>query len=139
MKTNFTYSYAYSSAFVEISKFNLKTKFYPCDLIESWEFFIENVEDGYGDIGPEYDYDRWVRNNIEPFLYEVSLDNFPDHNEFKKVIQELDTRFLTATQPNPSLSELNSGWWNKRLPLKAGKEFIDFIGEDTLKKNRNYN
>lgn len=59
---------------------------------------------------------------------------FPEHFHFIQRIQQIDSKFLEVTQVDPRHNTMETKLWESRLPVRATKTYINFLGKDLLKK-----
>lgn len=88
----------------------------PCtlnSLFSAWRSVVAEVEEGYAWCKPELDNDIWCRSalaRVWPLLPpRVQTLRRPE-------LDELDTRFRTATIPWPGQGEEPGRWWKRRVP-----------------------
>jgi hypothetical protein len=92
-------------------------------LLERWENFVSEVEEGYDDSIYEYTNDLSVRD-----LIQVIVDNSPKsfHDKLVGALRIWDERFKKATEglKRPVLPnrEKSQAWWWFRVPIKSGSE-----------------
>ncbi len=129
----FEYSDDYARKFGDVAEIKFSKRFFPDQCIRGWEYLIEEIEKGYNWESYELDYDVGHRETADFFLNENSLNNFPEHQEFKKLISELDTKFLNLTQVNPRLESFDElYWWEKRLLKYGGEKYREYLDEQEL-------
>jgi hypothetical protein len=95
-------------------------------LLERWENFVSEVEEGYDDSIYEYTNDLSVRD-----LLQVVVDNCPLALRDKLIgaLRIWDERFNKATEESkrPVLpdKERSQAWWWFRVPVKRGSELVN--------------
>ena len=111
-----------------LESFSKKSK-YKIDLdklLEKWESFIKNVEEGYSDSIYEYTNDLSTRDLINR-LMESDLSS-SIKSKLASIIEELDQRFERATYKIESSLIPNKSkdikWWF-RIPNKISDDFED--------------
>ncbi len=130
----YEYSDDYCRRFADVAESNFLVRMYPNDTIDGWHRLVESLNEGYDDVPPEFDSDIYIREWIEIFIIEKSLIPFPEHIHFQECIKQIDFKFLEVTQVHPQHNTKKSKLWEFRLPLIATKTYIEFLGQDYLKK-----
>ena len=99
----------------------------PEDIIIQWRDFVQDIEDGYNCVPPEFDHDlNLVRADIDFPLNSSDLQEFEDHKNFCSAIHDIDKKFLSLTNEIKFLP-IEWNWWQRRVLKKAGPEYADFI------------
>jgi hypothetical protein len=103
-------------------------------VIDGWAELVAKVEAGYNATPPELEYAlSMAREPIDALLMEGSLHGFPEHRKFIRAVQQLDTRFLELTFEAPLHPE-DFAWFHRRVPRRAGPEYVEFLSEDLKRK-----
>jgi hypothetical protein len=129
------YSAAYLTAFNAVSKQCQLTLRRPEVWIANWERLVTLIEEGYDDIPPELDNDIDIhRGSLNAFLHHISLQGFPEHQQFVQAIDMLDNRFNEASFPHPERNAPASHWWYGRVMKKGTDEYISWFDEPIRKR-----
>jgi hypothetical protein len=92
-------------------------------LLDNWENFVSEVEEGYNDSIYEYTNDLSARNLLQLLVENSSL---AFRNKLIGVLQGLDERFKQATEESNylvlNIQKKSQGWWWFRIPIKMGPE-----------------
>ena len=124
------YKREYGEAFMALSK-RVGTKYpeTPYQAIEEWESLVEQMKNGYSSIQPELEHDlELIREPIETFLVDPNLSQFDDHQEFRRMIEDLDNEFLKISIEHPEWKRNNDfRWWGNRILKYGSKEYADFL------------
>jgi hypothetical protein len=129
MNISFNYSEDYLSIFSALAERIERNKLLPTDIINRWNNLVEQIENGYDNIHPELDNDLdTFRDPVFTFILDDELNLLPEHDQFKIIIKQIDERFINCTQVHPDWTVDSRKWWENRIPLKAKKKYIDFMG-----------
>lgn len=104
-------------------------------LLEIWDNFVSEVDEGYNNSIYEYTNDLSVRD-----LLQEIIDNSPSHLRDKMIafVRISDERFRKASKESyRSLlpdKEKSQGWWWFRVPIKLGSELKNDLQMEGLIK-----
>lgn len=119
----------YIKAFQTLSKKALKgkTAVHPFGALDGWKELIEEIEDGYSWVAPELhnDLDN-SRTYIQELIESKELIQFPEHNHFIRLINELDDKFRELSIENPKWHSIGY-WWHQRLLKKGTIEYLKMV------------
>jgi hypothetical protein len=102
-------------------------------MLERWEYFVSEVEEGYDDSIYEYTNDLSVRD-----LLQVVVDNssLTLREKLIDALQICDERFQKATEESKRSvlpdKEKSQAWWWFRVPVKPGLELKNDLQLDGL-------
>jgi YD repeat-containing protein len=99
----------------------------PNEIVEAWEAFVVECEDGYGWGTYEYKNELDVRDAIESALRAPMLGEYPELDVFQARVAEIDTRFMALLAAGPEVSGPDHPWWSRRLPCTGGQEFASDV------------
>lgn len=103
-------------------------------VVDGWADLVAKVEAGYNASPPELEDALFTaREPIDALLLESSLHGFPEHRKFIRAVQQLDTRFMDLTFEAPLHPE-DFAWYHRRVPYRAGPEYVDFLSGDLKRK-----
>ena len=123
----FYYSDEYGRMFGDVTE-RQGWRVFPNDLLARWESVLDDIRQGYQDNIYELDYDlHHSRGYIEMTLEDEVLNTFEEHAVFKAFIQKLDTEYRNLTQECPSLHDVTSSWWERRILRSAGKYYVETL------------
>ena len=124
------YEREYGEAFIALSKrMGAEYPETPYLAIEEWTDLVEQIKSGYQSIQSELENDlELIREPIETFLVDPYLNQFIDHQEFKRQIENLDKEFLSISFEHPNWNKNeNFKWWSNRILKYGSKEYADFL------------
>ena len=125
----------YAKAFADLAERQFRERWFPLEMVEGWNSFVQEVKIGYDDVPPEYDSDlESARDPLDTFLVDDLLNTFPEHKTFKNLIYQIDKEFKEVTQIHPLLTEDNRMWWINRVPKYAKRDYVDFFNSEKLKE-----
>jgi len=107
----------------------------PCrgdELLDIWDSFVADAEDGYGFTVFEYDAEIAVRDKIERLLADPELSGFPGHADFRRSIIPMDDRFRAQLRPEWRIPRIPPGWdswWRLGILRRAGGQYADYWRE----------
>ena len=124
----------YAARFLEATRQLLPKALPVTAVINGWAELVAQVEAGYNASPPELeDALSTAREPIDALLLEGSLHGFPEHRKFIRAVQQLDTRFMELTFEAPLHPE-DFAWFHRRVPLRAGPEYVDFLSGDLKRR-----
>jgi hypothetical protein len=124
----------YVAQFLEATRQLLPKALPVTAVIDGWAELVAKVEVGYNASPPELEYAlSTAREPIDALLLEGSLHGFPEHRKFIRAVQQLDTRFMELTFEAPLHPE-DFAWFHRRVPLRAGPEYVDFLSGDLKRR-----
>ncbi len=124
----------YTARFLEATRQLLPRALPIVAVIDGWAELVAQVETGYNASPPELEYAlSTAREPIDALLLEGSLHGFPEHRKFIRSVQQLDTRFMELTFEAPLHPE-DFAWFHRRVPLRAGPEYVDFLSGDLKRR-----
>jgi hypothetical protein len=102
--------------------------------INRWASVIAEIEEGYNKWPMELEEAlSAVRAPVDDLLMDTRLNAFAEHRIFIKAIGQLDTRFMDLTF-EASVHPEDFHWYERRILLKAGPHYIDFLPENLKSK-----
>jgi hypothetical protein len=124
----------YAAQFLAVTRQLLPRALSVTAVIDGWAELVAKVEAGYNATPPELEYAlSTAREPIDALLMEGSLHAFAEHRKFIRAVQQLDTRFLELTFEAPLHPE-DFTWYYRRVPLRAGPEYVDFLSGELKRK-----
>ena len=106
-------------------------------LLEKWERFVKDVEEGYSLSIYDFTHDLSMRDLLENVKEAVPLRL---QHEIDVALRSLDARFMQATQPSdrpiePVIDEDAKEWWY-RIPKHAGWDVEKYLIEGGFRVRR---
>lgn len=127
------------SVFKEIrEEWGFAKSFGPSRLLEKWERFVKDVEEGYSLSIYDYTHELSMRDLLENVKERVPVRL---RQEIEVALRPWDARFMQATQPSdrpiePVVDEDAKEWWY-RLPKHAGWDVERYLIEGGFRGRRN--
>lgn len=100
----------------------------PAILVEDWETFTRECEDGYNWTIYEYDNEIRVREKIELLLTSPELRGYEEFQELFLKVTSIDTRMKALFMPQFSRKNKRY-WWEQGVLKYAGKEYAEDINQ----------
>jgi hypothetical protein len=94
----------------------------PAGLLDQWDGFVRECEDGYSMGWDEYRNDIQCRRFIEVILTSPLLQELPELPQFEKGVRPIDERFRALLIPGIALLVNSRFWWELGLPNNVGEE-----------------
>lgn len=98
----------------------------PWELVDYWDSFVKECEEGYDWILSEYSSDAWMRRCIDVILSSPDMKRHPDYPNFARRVEKIDNRLreiLSDEVLNPDEAE----WWLRHPLRSAGSEYADDV------------
>lgn len=109
-------------------------KYSVTESINGWASLLRTIETGYNGWPMELeDALATVREPVDHLLLDPALNSFAEHRKFIRAIGQLDTRFMELTFEAPMHPE-DFPWYERRVLLQAGPQYIDLLPEHLKKK-----
>ncbi len=133
---------SYSEFVTELKRILLKKNIseYPSTLLDLWDEFVSDCEEGYDWGIEEYRNEIRVRNQIEEIVNEKSLRSFPEFAELHSNVKKIDERLKCLFKKDVSLNR-GDFWWEKGVLDSSGevlaKDMLSMYGiKLEVKSNR---
>lgn len=98
----------------------------PYELLESYQFLLQQFQDSYDWNIEEYDNDIYIRDIIEnAVLQNKELQGFEELNHFRSRVYDLDDKLKQMTFYFCRSPELP--WWINRILKKAGSRYSEEV------------
>ena len=98
----------------------------PNAVLEAWEDFVRECEEGYSWTIYEYDNEIAVRATIEATLQDPAVRSSSGFEAFKERLAPIDERFQILIGQGPKISD-HGEWWERRLPPRGGTQFLEDV------------
>lgn len=97
----------------------------PAQLVAQWRDFVETCEEGYSSTIYDYENERAVRDLLDKALNDPILRRFPEIEDLRSSVEEIDERFRQACRQDLSVGDSGWPWWRRCIPRRAEGEFAD--------------
>jgi hypothetical protein len=101
-------------------------------LLSAWDAWVADCESGYRWTAFEYNAELSLRDQLESFVRDSSLNCFPEHIRLRETVTAIDERFRGVLHPewilNPVPREWDV-WWRTRVLRRAGPEYAHHMRE----------
>lgn len=115
--------------FVETFKQVLKEKdreiLMPGDLIEKWDEFVEQCEEGYQLSLYDYDNEITIRDDIHDIISSKILQEFKEYKIFIEQVDFIDRRFKEVSIECDNIP--GQTWWKRRILKYAGDQYVENV------------
>lgn len=101
-----------------------RAQWLPHQFVEAWRQFVDEVAAGYSGTLYEYEDDLSVRDDLQRALDDKALAENPAWSGLRDSIAVSDRRFDELLSRGPTVRQ-DRGWWHRRLPDQAGREFAE--------------
>ena len=98
----------------------------PAQMIEQWEQLMDWCKDGYQWDVSEYLNELSVRDKLEHLLTAKRLQPYPELQELKSRVAEIDARFKPLLRSDVQL-ENHEHWWERGVLKRAGEQYATYF------------
>jgi hypothetical protein len=98
----------------------------PPALLRKWDSFVDSCLSGYAWDISEYNNEIRVRDHIEVLLQAECLQQFPEIQAFRELVNPIDQQFKAVLQPDKTLPKQDS-WWRKGVLKYAGEPYARYM------------
>ncbi|ALI06683.1 MULTISPECIES: hypothetical protein [Pseudomonas] len=95
-------------------------------LVNKWQFFIEECQEGYDWDYSEYRNEIRVRGLIEELLSDPRISNADELAHLFSEVFRLDEKFKCLLQSGVSMLE-GGHWWEQGVLIRAGDEYCHYM------------
>lgn len=95
-------------------------------LVQKWQFFIEECQEGYAWDYSEYKNELRVRGLIEELLDDPRISNADELGYLFSEVFRLDEKFKCLLQSGASVLE-GGYWWEQGVLIRAGDEYCHYM------------
>lgn len=93
------------------------------ELLDRWEGFVDECENGYGWTIFEYDDEIGARDYLDAILNDPAVAEMPEVAELEKNVRRIDERFRALLQTGIARPDVPKHWWRRGVLKFAGEEY----------------
>lgn len=97
----------------------------PDALLRQWSEFVESCIHGYKGDAEDFFNDLTARDGLERAMREATLNRYPEMNDLRESVKEIDTRFRKIVRPDVFPRMPESEWWNRGIVRYAGPRLVE--------------
>ncbi|AZF24533.1 MULTISPECIES: hypothetical protein [unclassified Pseudomonas] len=97
-------------------------------LVQRWDFFVDECQDGYRWDYSEYRNEIRVRGLLEQLLNSSAISSSENFKELREKVISVDKKFKDLLQPGIALVE-GEGWWDSGVLMYAGEDYSCYMKE----------
>jgi hypothetical protein len=96
-------------------------------LLERWDAFVDECEEGYRWDYSEYLSEVEVRAVLEGLEVDQGLNRYAEHQEFLGNLGKIDRRFSALLHPLYQTGDVGDPWWRRGVLRRAGAEYAGYF------------
>jgi len=96
-------------------------------LLERWDAFVDECEEGYRWDYSEYLSEVEVRAVLEGLEVDQGLNRYAEHQEFLGNLGKIDRRFSALLHPLCQTGNVGDPWWRRGVLRRAGAEYASYF------------
>ncbi|AZE97791.1 hypothetical protein C4J95_0298 [Pseudomonas orientalis] len=97
-------------------------------LVQRWDFFVDECQDGYRWDYSEYRNEIRVRGLLEQLLNSSAISSSENFKELREKVISVDKKFKDLLQPGIALVE-GEWWWDSGVLMYAGEDYSCYMKE----------
>lgn len=97
-------------------------------LVQRWDFFVDECQDGYRWDYSEYRNEIRVRGLLEQLLNSSAISSSENFKELREKVISVDKKFKDLLQPGIASAE-GEGWWDSGVLMYAGEDYSCYMKE----------
>ncbi|NJC86298.1 hypothetical protein [Planosporangium mesophilum] len=101
----------------------------PEALLARWSIFVESCIRSYEGDAEDYFNDLTARDGLERALREPILARFPELDDLRRAVLEIDAKFRKILRPDVFLGASGQEWWNRGIVSYAGVRLVEELGQ----------